>query len=332
MSAARESDELDGQSTLTATAERVDALGTLEHDALFYGNDDEYVAGVLGFVREGLRRDEPVLVSVPHWNLDLLRNALTPDELPRVRLRDMTVAGRNPGRIIGNVLTAFVREHPDTRVRIVGEPIWAGRTDEEYPACAEHEALINVALGDLPAYIQCPYDTSKLPTSVLTDATRTHPTLAAGTERWTSPTYTDPAMVAASFDVDLSPVPAEAEFVVIGPETGARAARVLVHEAGRMYGLDGDRLADVRLVVQELAVNTLTHSRGRGLLEVWTADDHLVVQVQDGGRITDPLAGRRPPEPPHVGHGLFVVHQLADLVRIHRESTGTTVRTYFRLS
>jgi anti-sigma regulatory factor (Ser/Thr protein kinase) len=316
---------------VTATAEKADALGTLEHDALFYAADDEYVAGVVGFIREGLERDEPVLVSVPGWNLDLLRAALTPEETPRVRLRDMTVAGRNPGRIIGNVLTAFVREHADRRVRIVGEPIWPGRTDEEYPACAEHEALINVALGDAPAYIQCPYDTAKLPTSVLTDATRTHPTLAAGVERWLSPAYTDPGMVAASFDVGLSPVPPEAEFLVIGPETGARAARVLVHDAARAHGLDGDRLADVRLVAQELAVNTLTHSPGRGLLEVWTADGHLVVQVQDGGRITDPLAGRRPPEPPHVGHGLFVVHQLADLVRIHRESSGTTVRTYFHL-
>ena len=316
---------------MTATAEQAGALGTLEHDALFYADDDEYVTGVLGFVREGLERDEPVLVSVPGWNLDLLREALTPAETPRVRLRDMTVAGRNPGRIIGNVLTAFVREHPGTRVRIVGEPIWAGRTDEEYPACAEHEALINVALGPLPAYIQCPYDTSALPTSVLTDATRTHPTLAAGSERWTSPAYTDPGMVAASFDVALSPTPSDAEFVVIGPDTGARAARMLVHDAGQAHGLDGERLAEVRLVAQELAVNTLTHSPGRGLLEVWTADDHLVVQVQDGGRITDQLAGRRAPDPPHVGHGLFVVHQLADLVRIHRESSGTTVRTYFRL-
>jgi anti-sigma regulatory factor (Ser/Thr protein kinase) len=316
---------------MTATAERADALGTLEHDALFYANNDEYVAGVLGFVREGLLRNEPVLVAVPGWNLDVLRKGLTPEETPRVRMRDMTVAGRNPGRIIGTVLTAFVREHPATRVRVVGEPIWAGRTDEEYPACAEHEALINVALGSAPAYIQCPYDTSRLPTSVLTDATRTHPMLAAGAERWTSPTYTDPTMVAASFDVGLSPVPPDAEFVLIGPETGARAARVLVHDAGRAHGLDGERLADVRLVVQELAVNTLTHSPGRGLLEVWTADDHLVVQVQDGGRITDPLAGRHPPQPPNVGHGLFVVHQLADLVRFHRESTSTTVRVYFRL-
>ncbi len=317
---------------MTSTAEQADAVGTLEHAALFYADDAEYVDGVLGFVREGLERDEPVLVAVPGWNLDLLRDALTPEETPRVRLRDMTVAGRNPGRIIGNVLTAFVREHPDTRVRVVGEPIWAGRTDEEYPACAEHEALINVALGSAPASIQCPYDTSRLPTSVLTDATRTHPTLAAGSERWTSPAYTDPGMVAASFDVQLSPVPPDAEFVVVGPDTGARGARVLVHDAGRAQGLDGERLADVRLVAQELAVNTLTHSRGRGLLEVWAADDHLVVQMQDGGRITDLLAGRRPPEPAHVGHGLFVVHQVADLVRIHRESSGTTVRTYFRLS
>ncbi len=316
---------------MTATAVQPGALGTLEHDALFYATDDEYVAGVMGFVREGLQRDEPVLVSVPHWNLDLLREAFTPEETPRVRLRDMTVAGRNPGRIIGNVLTAFVREHPGTRVRIVGEPIWAGRTDEEYPACAEHEALINVALGPLPAYIQCPYDTTALPTSVLTDATRTHPRLASGTERWTSPAYSDPGMIASSFDSPLSPVPPDAEFVVIGPETGARRARELVHDAGRLHGLDGERLAEVRLVAQELAVNTLTHSPGRGLLEVWTADDHLVVQVQDGGRITDPLVGRRPPEPPHVGHGLFVVHQIADLVRIHRESSGTVVRTYFRL-
>src|SRR3954447_17575430 len=238
----RRSDGLEGRDAVTATAEQVGALGTLEHDALFYANDDEYVAGVLGFVREGLERDEPVLVAVPGWNLDLLRAALTPEETPRVRLRDMTVAGRNPGRIIGNVLTAFVREHPGTRVRIAGEPIWAGRTDEEYPACSEHEALINVALGPLPAYIQCPYDTSAPPASVLTDATRTHPTLASGAERWTSPSYTDPTMVAASFDVELSPAPPDAEFVVIGPETGARSARVLVHDAGRSHGLDGERL------------------------------------------------------------------------------------------
>jgi anti-sigma regulatory factor (Ser/Thr protein kinase) len=326
------------QVAVTATAQRpeqarqAEGLGALEHDALFYASADDYVAGVLGFVRQGLERDEPVLVAVPGANLELLRGALTADEASRVLMRDMSVAGRNPGRIIGTVLCAFVAEHPGRRVRIVGEPIWAGRTDEEYPACAEHEALINVALGEAPAYIRCPYDTTALPSSILTDATRTHPMLASGTERWASPGYTDPSVVAASFDVPLPPTPAGAEFLVVGPETGPRAARVLVHEAGHAHGMGAERLGDVRLVTQELAVNTLVHSPGRGLLAVWTADDHLVVQVQDGGRIADPLAGRRPQEPADVDHGLFAVHQLADLVRIHHETNSTTVRAYFSLS
>ena len=33
-----------GQGAVTATAEQAGALGTLEHDALFYANDDEYVS------------------------------------------------------------------------------------------------------------------------------------------------------------------------------------------------------------------------------------------------------------------------------------------------
>jgi anti-sigma regulatory factor (Ser/Thr protein kinase) len=318
--------------TATATVEQSDGVGTLEHDALFYANADDYLAGVLGFVRTGLERDEPVLVAVPGPNLELVRDGLTADEAPHVRMRDMAVAGRNPGRILGTVLSPFVAEHRGRRVRIVGEPIWAGRTDEEYPACAEHEALINVALAEAPVHIRCPYDTSALPASVLTDATRTHPVLASCTERWNSPTYADPAAVAASFDVPLPPVPVDADMLVIRSTTGPRAARLVVHQAAALHGMAAERIDDVRLVTQELAVNTLVHSGGEGLLQVWAADEHLVVQVQDGGRLTDPLAGRRPPEAPHVGHGLFVVHALADLVRIHRESDATTVRAYFRLS
>jgi len=53
-----------------------------------------------------------------------------------------------------------------------------------------------------------------------------------------------------------------------------------------------------------------------------------VCQVQDGGRITDPLVGRRPPAPPAVGHGLFTVHQVCDLVRVHRRRDGTLVRIH----
>ena len=40
-----------------------------------------------------------------------------------------------------------VDAHPDKHVRVIGEPIWPGRSDLEYPACVQHEALINRAFA-----------------------------------------------------------------------------------------------------------------------------------------------------------------------------------------
>ena len=304
------------------------AAGTLEHDALFYTDAASYRSGCLEFVRAGLERDEPVLVAVPQPGLGLLRSAFTEDEAAQVRTADMAQAGRNPGRIIGTVLTAFVREHAGQRVRIIGEPIWAGRSDHEYPACAEHEALINVALGEAPAYILCPYDVRRLGREWLTDATRTHPTLAADGDRWESPAYTDPVALAAYFDQAPEPAPPEADVLVIGPTTGPSTARRFVHDYAQATGMSEGRLRNLRTAVQELVVNTVVHAGGSGLLMIWTVGRQVVCQVQDGGRITDPLVGRRPPAPPAVGHGLFTVHQVCDLVRVHRRRDGTLVRIH----
>lgn len=309
-----------------------DHPGELRHDAFFYSDASSYRAGMLGFIRAGLERDEPVLVAVPQPGLGLIRSALELDEQRLVRTSDMAVAGRNPGRIIGTVLSAFVDEHEGRPVRIIGEPIWAGRSADEYPACAEHEALINVALKDAPAYVLCPYDVSRLDRAVLGDATRTHPVLAAGTERWPSPGYTHALAVAALFDRTLPAAPSDADVLVIAASTGPSTARRFVHEFAEQAGMAAERLADLRLAVQELVVNTLQHSGGSGLLTIWAADTHVVCQVQDGGRIDDPLVGRRRPAPPDVGHGLFTVHQVCDLVRVHRRTTGTTVRVHVGLT
>lgn len=314
------------------TASQLERAEGLVHDAFFYTDASSYRAGLLQFVRAGLERDEPVLVAVPQPGLGLVRSALTTEEEPRVRTADMSVAGRNPGRIIGTVLSAFVAEHRGRRVRIVGEPIWAGRSAEEYPACVEHEALINLALDDAPAHILCPYDVTRLDRAVLVDATRTHPTLASGPDRWPSPGYTDSALVAASFDRPLPPAPAHADVMVIASSTGPSAARRFVHDYAAGAGMAAARLADLRLAVQELVVNTLVHAGGRGLLSIWSTDAQVICQVQDGGRIDDPLVGRRAPAPPAVGHGLFTVQQVCDLVRVHRRSDGTTVRIHVGLT
>lgn len=119
--------------------------------------------GTVPFIRDGLAAGEPVAVAVPGPNLRLIVAELGTDA-EQVRLLDMTQVGRNPGRIIPGVLRAFADAHPGERVRIIGEPIWVGRTGTEYPACAQHEALINLAFTGQPVTILCPYDADTLDT------------------------------------------------------------------------------------------------------------------------------------------------------------------------
>lgn len=153
------------------------------HPALFYRSETEYTDRTAAFVREGLAAGEPVAVAVPGPNLELVRAGLGSDARD-VTFLDMTEAGRNPGRIIPGVLRAFADAHPRVRVRIVGEPVWAGRSAAEYPACAQHEALINAAFAGRRATILCPYDETRLAADVLADALVTHPTvITEGSER-----------------------------------------------------------------------------------------------------------------------------------------------------
>jgi hypothetical protein len=146
------------------------------HPALFYRGTAEYLEGTVPFIREGLANGEPVALAVPGPNLRLILTELGTDA-ERVRLLDMTRAGRNPGRIIPNVLRAFADAHPSVRVRIIGEHPWTGRTTREYPACAQHETLINVALAGRSVTMLCPYDADKVGPQTLAEAEANHPLL-----------------------------------------------------------------------------------------------------------------------------------------------------------
>ena len=145
------------------------------HSALFYRGRDEYLAGTVSFVRDGLAAGEPVAVAVPGENLAPIKSALGADA-GAVKFLDMTEAGRNPGRILPGVLLAFANRH-DGPVRIIGEPVWPDRSADEYPACAQHEALINHAFANRAAWILCPYDLAGLSPAALSDAEFTHPLL-----------------------------------------------------------------------------------------------------------------------------------------------------------
>jgi anti-sigma regulatory factor (Ser/Thr protein kinase) len=303
--------------------------GDFDHPALLYRDTEEYLAGTVTFLTAGLDAGEPVMVAVPGDNLELIRRGLG-GRAGRVRMHDMTVAGRNPGRILPGLLLAFAGAHPGQRVRMVGEPIWPGRTDEEYPACVQHEALLNAAFHGRDAAVLCPYDVSRLGPHVIDDAYRTHPVIAESAARRPSPWYADPVVVAAEFNRPLPEPPEWAATMDIDPaELGLM--RRFVTDLADAAELDPDRTVDLALAVNELATNTVEHGGGTGRVAVWLENEDLVCQVTDSGHLGDPLAGRIPaPAGQPRGRGLVLVNQLCDLVRIHTTPDGTTIRLQIR--
>lgn len=300
------------------------------HPALFYRGDEEYLAGLVPFVRAGLAEQSPVAAAVPGRKLGLLRAALG-GAADRVHLIDMAEAGRNPGRIIPAVLRAFADKHLDAHVRIIGEPIWAGRSETEYPACVQHEALINTAFAGRRVTILCPYDSEGLDEVALADARATHPVLWQSGRQSDSDAYA-PAAVVERYNQALSSPADAAQFVVDAPALIQAARRFTGAEAER-HGLTRDRSADLQLIVTELLTNSLLHSpSARAELRLWRDGGHVTCQVRDDGYLTDPMAGRLPRSLTSTGgRGLLMVNHLADLVRVHTGPGGTTIQALCRV-
>lgn len=299
-----------------------------DHPALFYRNSREYLRGTLEFVNDGLSRGDAVLIAVPPDKLELIASQLGRDtEL--VRLVDMAREGRNPGRILGGVLRAFAESHADQWVRIVAEPVASERSLAEYAAYAQHEALINRAFAGHAVSVLCPYDTQTLDSRALIDAVRTHPVVLDGDRTQDSNSYA-PDDVLTDYNQPL-PAPPDAIEFTIGA-TQLRQLRCGADDAAAWAGLDEARRLDWTLVLTELATNSIEHSRGYAEVRMFTDRGELVGQVRDAGDLTDPLAGRHPAEPGQIrGRGLMIVHDLADLVRLHTRPGATTVEVRFRI-
>jgi len=300
-----------------------------EHAAVFYRSTAEYLDAVLGFVAGGLERADPVLVAVPGPKVGLLREHLG-EQASRVSFADMTVIGANPAWIIPR-LAAFADAHRGGPVRYVGEPIWEARTAAELSEATRHEALINLAFAGTAVSLLCPYDRTRLAPGVIANAERTHPVLIRDGHASASRAYSLPGLVPADCDGPLTRPPSRAASLAYRDDL----AQVRAFAAGqaRRAGLPADRARDLVIAVSELAANTWRHTAAGGTLHIWAADGELLCQIHDSGCISDQLAGRRRPAPDGAGgSGLWVVHQLCDLVELRTARTGVTIRLHFRLA
>jgi anti-sigma regulatory factor (Ser/Thr protein kinase) len=307
------------------------------HEALFYDDVDEFLAGTSRFAREALDAGESVLVAVPDERARPLRERLGADA-SRVEFLPMAAIGRNPARIIP-AWQEFVEHNARraTAFRGIGEPVWPGRSALELRECRLHEHLINTAFENGPAWsLLCAYDATRLPQRTLEEAGGSHSTLHG-----LGPTDVDGFDPRAGLDAFAAPLPE------LGPPLfevrfGARdlaGLREAVRALADRLGLHGRGVADFVLVVDELAGNSIRHGGGRGRLALWSGDEsapgYAICEVRDAGLITDPLAGRRRPRlgPEGGGAGLWSLNRLCDLLLIHSvPAAGTTVRAYLPTS
>lgn len=301
--------------------------GSFVHPALFYRTSEEYLTGVGGFVRAALEAGEPAFVAVPGVQLTALREWLG-DTAEAVDFADMTVLGRNPGRILA-ALQGFADQHPGRPVRIVGEPIWPERSHAEILEATRHEALINTAFARRHATILCPYYVPGLPESVVADARRTHPVLIHNGCTRTSDAYVEPAVVCADCD---QPLPAPTDALTVH-YTADQLAHVRERAGAWATASSPDkaRASDLVLAISEAAANSLAHGGGRGTLRLWTtASGTLIAEISDAGHLGDPLAGRARPglASSNGGRGLWMIHQLCDLVEIRATPAGLTLRLH----
>ncbi|MGH3423383.1 MAG: anti-sigma factor RsbA family regulatory protein [Nocardioidaceae bacterium] len=303
------------------------------HEAVLYDGPEDYLDSTAPFVADGVRAGQPVMVAVPGPRLSALRSVLRSalgDDASHVLFVDMAELGANPAHIIP-AWREFVDDpaHRGRPLRGVGEPVWAGRRPEEVAECQLHEALLNVALRpDTRLWLRCPYDVRALDDAVLEEAHHSHPVLVEQDAYTGSRAYGGVQHVSTMFGADLAEPEGRTHDLEFD-DGSLRSVRATVSRLARGAGLTQDRSAHLSLALHEVVVNSIRHGGGSGTLRVWREPGALVCEVRDSGRIEDPLAGRRQPEPTdESGRGLWMVHHLCDLVQIRCTPRGTTVRIF----
>jgi anti-sigma regulatory factor (Ser/Thr protein kinase) len=299
------------------------------HEAAIYDGLEGFLDIVVPFVREGVGRGEPTMVAVPGDRLGPLRSALG-DTADLVTFAEMEVIGRNPGRIIP--AWADFLDGGRRPMRGVGEPVWADRSADELEECQRHEHLLNVAFADAgPFTLLCPYDAATLPAGVVDAVAHAHPVVTHGGVRGSSPSCASLAEMAGPHRHALPPPPPDVTPFPFS-SLDVHEVRLRVEKVAHEADLSASAVESLVLSAHEIATNSIRHGGGRGTLQVWRTERSVVVQIDDGGHLTDPLAGRRRPTLTGTGgRGLWMAHQLTDLLQIRDTTAGTTVRLHQHL-
>jgi anti-sigma regulatory factor (Ser/Thr protein kinase) len=308
--------------------------GTGQHRALLYDEPGAFVGGVGAFLRGGLREGDHVVAVVTPEKLGWLRDELGGDASAIELLEAGSFYDRHGLMFSG--MSNLLERHAAPgrgRVRIVAEQALANREPADVRAYMRYEAASNVLYGQYDVSVLCPYDAAGLPDGIIDAALRTHPTIAEdGGDIRDSASFTDPGEFVRQH-VLRRPPPSVSAAGRLERAGDVAAARRWVAAHASAAGLSAESAEDLVLAVSEVATNALIHGEAPRLLWSYLEDGHLVCQIRDGGPgPVDPLAGYLPPDQRLLGgRGLWIAHQVCDIVEVASDTSHTDVYVRMRL-
>jgi transcriptional regulator with XRE-family HTH domain len=169
----------------------------LSHQALLYGDEDEFAEGAGSFLAEGVERSEAALAMTDKRKLGVLKRRLGSDA-DRVEFVDSARGYKAPEAPLELFTEFMTRKLGEGSVwlRIVGEPPWGGRSRAEVRLWTRYESLINLIFAGSPMSLLCPYATGDLNPAIVAGAHVTHPQIVERGETAESSRYRDPARFA----------------------------------------------------------------------------------------------------------------------------------------
>ena len=306
---------------------------SLVHQGLLYASKEEFLAGTLPIIQQGLACGDPVWVMSTVRNAGWLRVVLGADAR-QVMFGDCSQWYRHPVRALAALHRAARESLAGQRLRMIGEPWWTARTGPEATERVRLESLLNVALASANAFVLCTCDTRVVDDEAVAQVARTHPELVVDGGTRSSPDYTDPAVFTAECDAAPLPDPPSSALRLAFDQLGHLATlRAFMTSYATWAGAAAQAVSQFVQAVDEVATNAIEHGGGSGVIRIWTSPQAMSCEISDSGSgLSDPLAGHLPlPLGRAGGCGLWLARQFCDLVEVRSGSAGTTVRLHLNL-
>jgi anti-sigma regulatory factor (Ser/Thr protein kinase) len=286
------------------------------HETAFYGSDEEFVAIVAPFLRDGLVAGEPVLVACGPHNSELIRRAVG-----SLGLRFLPGADQyaRPGPTIRSYRSMFAElvAGGAAQIRVVGDVPHPG-VGMDWHGWLRYEAAVNEAFDDFPLWGLCPYDTRITPDSVLADVAAAHSQVAdTSGHHHRNQLFVDPRQLLEHHPSRRQPLARPSDPDVVLAQPTPRQARQALRDVATAAGLDDATSDDLMLAATEALENAIQHGAEPVRFAAWRTNDRVIVSITDHGTgLADPLVGLLPPAPHDAGgRGMWLLNQLCTDVR-----------------